>query len=62
MAKKTKLVLGSMAFLLAGVIGGIVYACIIEGPFEVGLDYYSGIPAIVIGRPIGFVLDSSQQV
>jgi hypothetical protein len=62
MKGKTKLMLGASILLVATIIGAIVYACTIEGPSEVGLDYYSGIPAIVICRPIARVVDSLQQV
>jgi hypothetical protein len=62
MTGKTKLVLGLTILLLAGIIGALVYACSIEGPNEVSLDYYSGVPAIVIGHPLRFVADSIDQV
>ena len=61
MARKAKLVLGATIVLLASILGAIVYACTIEGPVEVGLGYYSGIPAIVICRPIAWMSDTTQR-
>jgi len=60
--RKAILVLGLTILILGGIIGAVVYACSIEGPNEVSLDYYSRIPAIVIGHATRYITDSIQQI
>jgi hypothetical protein len=62
MTGKKRSILSAMILPFICIVGAIVYACTIEGPNEVSLDYYSRIPAIVIGHPTAFVTDSVQQI